>query len=211
MYSYRSFPVKLAPLLILVASANYANAVTIINTDSSPLAAGRDEGVHSFQAHPRAAPPMPNASRDASITAQEDRTLGDWVLPDGSTESVNTREGQEVDNAGPSISHQVELPEPISTAASVTPITEAADKPAEQVWVLRPGSLYEQVTQWGVDDPTWDLTWVANEDVEVEVPYRFTGPLDEAVIKIVTAFAQQGVAIRVLRAKANNQLVIKGK
>lgn len=209
MYSYRSFPVKIAPLLLLVASANYANAITIINTDSSPLAAaGSNEGVQSFQAPPRAAPPMPNASAGASFTAQEDQALGDWILPDGSTESANARAGQEVGNAGPSISHQVEPP---TTADSVIPIREADDKPAEQVWVLRPGSLYEQVTQWGVDDPTWDLTWVANEDVEVEVPYRFTGPLDEAVIKIVTAFAQQGVAIRVLRAKANNQLVIKGK
>lgn len=78
-------------------------------------------------------------------------------------------------------------------------------------WTLKPGSLYEQVVEWGSEDPMWDVIWAATEDVEVEVPFTFTGELDEAVITIVKAFARQGVAIRVLRAKANKQLVIKGE
>lgn len=198
---------RLFPLLLLASTATQAHAVTIINTDST------------VGAPSRSAPPLPSTAPDSE--AQQPTSgepLAEWILPDGSTQQASATGLSDKKRSSrpplPQMKAGVDKEGGLvgqNDSVSNT-VPKKTDSPVDVItWNLEPGSLYEQVTQWGADDPIWDVTWVAEEDVEVEVPHRFAGPLDEVVIQIIKAFAHQGVAIRALRAKANNQLVIKGR
>jgi hypothetical protein len=196
-----------------------AHGITIINTDSTTAAYAPSQKIQGITSGntSRTPPPLPN--NEAFV---QEQSKGEWLLPNGETESagsaeqqntmvegqqsvlLNTNEVNSIEsNNSPMRISENRIPENTSS-------TMVGASQNEKIWHLEPGSLYEQLTQWGVDDPQWDVTWVAEEDVEVDVPYRFVGQLDEIVIKVVESFAKQGVSIRILRAKANKQLVIKG-
>lgn len=103
----------------------------------------------------------------------------------------------------------LDTPEPAVHAAAEKPSDlSPAPSPAE-AWSLDAGMLRQQVMAWGKEDSLWDVIWEGDADLHVEVPHTFTGSLDEVVIDVVTAFANQGAPIRLQRAQANHKLIVR--
>lgn len=77
-----------------------------------------------------------------------------------------------------------------------------------EFWDLQPGPLRQQLLSWG-EDSDWSITWKGNQDLIVEVGHTFHGPVDEAVIQVVTAFSRAGADIRLDHIAGNRQMIVR--
>lgn len=101
----------------------------------------------------------------------------------------------------------VEALDPITVVAPL----EVVDV-EEPTWTVERGPFRNQALRWGEDDPLWTVHWLAADNPIIDIDhYVFTGPLDEVLIQAVSSLAAAGAPIRIERARANHQLVIKGK
>lgn len=79
-------------------------------------------------------------------------------------------------------------------------------------WTLHRGPFRPQVMDWSQDDPDWTVHWLADTDPIVEVDgYELSGPLDDVLVEVVKSLANSGAMIRLERARANHQLIIRNR
>jgi len=104
-----------------------------------------------------------------------------------------------------------------TTALAVAPAEQATDDAGEAslpmpTWTIRRGPFRPQALRWGDQDPAWTVHWLADSDPLVDIDqYTFHGPLDEVLIQAVQSLAASGAPIRIERARANHQLIIRSR
>jgi len=97
----------------------------------------------------------------------------------------------------------------LSEPAATTSMPVALVQPT---WTVVRGPFRAQALSWGEQDPTWEVHWLADQNPIISVDrYEFVGPLDEVLIQAVSSLAAAGAPIRIERARANNQLIIRSK
>ena len=94
------------------------------------------------------------------------------------------------------------------TAETVAVVDEPAESQNQDSWDLHPGPLRQQLLAWQ-EDSGWSITWAGNQDLMVEVSHTFYGPVDEAVIQVVTAFSRAGADIRLDHIAGNRQMIVR--
>lgn len=101
----------------------------------------------------------------------------------------------------------VEQLEPMTVTAP-----SLASTSVEPTWTVERGRFRPQALRWGEKDPLWTVNWLASDDPIISIDhYEFTGPLDEVLIEAVSSLAAAGAPIRIERARANHQLIIRSR
>lgn len=207
-----------AALGVAMALPGVAIAKTVvINTDSTVGGGQAFPETPTSQPQRRApsAPPLPSQPPESEVTQKNKQTGGvDWLVvgEDGQTHREKTSSSE------PPAPRAVVSRDASSTAgaqqASITSTDQSASKASEpavieQRWALKAGLLKEQVISWGEKDGLWDVVWEGSKDIQIGVSHNFYGDIDDAIIGVVKALANNGAPIRLKRARANHKLIIR--
>lgn len=190
----------------------------VINTDSTVGGAQAFPATPTSQPQRRApsAPPLPSQPPESEVAQNNKQTGGvDWLVvgEDGQTHREKASPSEPPApraEGGPSARSPADAQQ-ASTASTNQSASLEASEPAviEQRWALKAGLLKEQVVSWGEEDALWDVIWEGSKDIQIGVSHNFYGEIDDAIIGVVKALANNGVPIRLKRARANHKLIIR--
>ncbi|MDL4860767.1 type IV secretory system conjugative DNA transfer family protein [Halomonas elongata] len=108
----------------------------------------------------------------------------------------------------------MESPATVEVATNAIESAQVVTTPPTPIptWTLHEGSFRDQALAWGEQDSTWTVHWLANTDPIVEINgYELTGQLDDVLVQVVQSLAHAGAKIRLERARANHQLIIRNR
>ena len=176
---------------------------------------------------------QPVESSPRTLTANISAEPHETVTPLDTGDSSGWREGwlSAGDTTVPAVTADSEGNEPLTSAlladsapqrvdasasvllASILEPVSATPAPVVQpTWTVVRGPFRAQALSWGEQDPTWEVHWLADQNPIISVDrYEFVGPLDEVLIQAVSSLAAAGAPIRIERARANHQLIIRSK
>lgn len=106
---------------------------------------------------------------------------------------------------------QTALSEIKAETKAITPILPAKPMlPQAKVWVLRPGSLMNQLDEWAKGE-SWKLIWQANYDLDLNADASFTGDFIKVVEEIFNSLPRRNNGLRVSIYKRNKVVEVVGE
>lgn len=106
---------------------------------------------------------------------------------------------------------QTVLSEIKAETKAITPILPAKPMlPQAKVWVLRPGSLMNQLDEWARGE-SWKLIWQANYDLDLNADATFSGDFIKVVEQIFNSLPRKNNGLRVSIYKQNKVVEVIGE
>lgn len=106
---------------------------------------------------------------------------------------------------------QTALSEIKAETKAITPILPAKPMlPQAKVWVLRPGSLMNQLDEWARGE-NWKLIWQANYDLDLNADATFSGDFIKVVEQIFNSLPRKNNGLRVSIYKQNKVVEVVGE
>lgn len=94
---------------------------------------------------------------------------------------------------------------------AITPILPAKPMPPQaKVWILRPGSLMNQLDEWAKGE-SWKLIWQANYDLDLNADATFSGDFIKVVEQIFNSLPRKNNGLRVSIYKQNKVVEVIGE
>ncbi len=119
------------------------------------------------------------------------------------------RQAQEHVKPAPQLNRQAPAQTALSElSANPTPLLPSV--PQTKVWILRPGSLMNQLDEWARGE-SWKLIWQANYDLDLNADATFSGDFIKVVEQIFNSLPRKNNGLRVSIYKQNKVVEIIGE